>query len=74
MMKDTPQLSPLSRITRDCLMLLAYVCVGIGGAFYLKFALAHGGGKYISVVALVAIAVAVFGLVHTGKGLLRKQQ
>lgn len=72
-MEDAQPLSPLFRITRDGLMLLAYACVGIGGGYLLKFALAHGGGKYTA-MALVAFVVSVGGLVHTGKRMLRKQK
>lgn len=66
------ELSPLSRKTRDCLMLLGCAFLGVGGGFMLTFALAHGGGIQPAAMASVAIAVSAFGLVRAAKELLRK--
>ena len=72
-METGTQPSQLLRITRLCLMLLGCACLGVGGGYMLKFAIAHGGGKHTA-MGLVIIAVSALGLVLTVKELLRKQK
>ena len=65
--------SQLFRITRLCLILLGCACAGVGGGYMLKFAFAHGGGKFTA-MGLGIIAVSAICLVLTVKDLLRKQK
>ena len=55
-------------------MLLAFVCLGIGGGCFLKFSLGHSGGiKFMAMAALI-LAVSTFGFVQALREILRKNK
>lgn len=74
MKENPPHLSPLFRNTRDCLMLLAFACLGIGGGYFLKFSLEHGGGMKFMAMAALILAVSTFGFVQALREILRKNK
>ena len=74
MKENPPHLSPLFRNTLDCLMLLAFVCLGIGGGCFLKFSLGHSGGMKFMAMAALILAVSTFGFVQALREILRKNK
>ena len=55
-------------------MLLAFACLGIGGGYFLKFSLEHGGGMKFMAMAALILAVSTFGFVQALREILRKNK